>query len=55
MVYESTDRTFKWNGGYKGTGQLLPPGTYAYVVRYKSEYHPEDGIQEARGGVVLVR
>lgn len=55
MVYESTDRTFKWNGAYKGSGQLLPAGTYAYVVKYKSEYHPEDGIQEARGGVVLVR
>jgi gliding motility-associated-like protein len=56
MVYESTDRTFKWNGGYKGnSGQLLPAGTYAYVVKYKSEYHPEDGIQEKRGGVVLMR
>ena len=56
MVYESTDRTFKWNGGYKGnSGQLLPAGTYAYVVKYKSEYHPEDGVQEKRGGVVLMR
>ncbi len=55
MVYESSNRSFKWNGAYKGSGQLLPAGTYAYVVRYRSEYHPEDGIQEFRGGVVLMR
>jgi large repetitive protein len=56
MVYESTDRTFQWNGGYKGNaGQLVPAGTYAYVVRYRSEDFPDQGIKEKRGGVVLIQ
>ena len=56
MVYQSTARDFAWNGGYKGnTGQILPPGTYAYVVRYRSRYFPDQGIKEKRGGVVLLQ
>ncbi|WP_276369666.1 PKD domain-containing protein [Chryseolinea sp. H1M3-3] len=56
MIYQSPERDFKWNGGYNNNlGQLLPPGTYSYVVRYKSSYRPEEGIQEKRGGVVLLR
>ena len=56
MVYQSTARNFAWNGGYKGnTGQILPPGTYAYVVRYRSRYFPDQGIKEKRGGVVLLQ
>jgi gliding motility-associated-like protein len=56
MVYKSEDRQFRWNGGYNNnSGQLLPAGTYSYVVRYKSSYRPELGIQEKRGGVVLLR
>jgi large repetitive protein len=56
MVYESTSREFTWNGGYKGSkGQILPAGTYAYVVRYRSRYFPDEGIQEKRGGVVLLQ
>jgi hypothetical protein len=55
MVYQSTSRDFAWNGGYKGGGQILPPGTYAYVVRYRSRYFPDQGIKEKRGGVVLLQ
>jgi gliding motility-associated-like protein len=56
MIFQSPERDFKWNGGYNNNlGQLLPPGTYSYVVRYKSSYRPEEGIQEKRGGVVLLR
>lgn len=56
MVFYSNDRNFRWNGGYNNNpSQLLPPGTYTYVVKYKSSYRPEDGILEKRGGVVLVR
>ncbi|MBL7856093.1 MAG: gliding motility-associated C-terminal domain-containing protein [Cyclobacteriaceae bacterium] len=56
MVYQSSDRDFRWNGGYKNNGgQLLPAGTYTYVVRYKSSYRPEEGTKEKRGGVMLVR
>jgi len=56
MVFSSNDKAFRWNGGYNNNAsQLLPPGTYTYVVKYKSSYRPEDGIQEKRGGVVLLR
>jgi PKD repeat protein len=55
-VYESKDRDFKWNGGYKNnSGQPLPGDTYTYLVRYVSHYHPERGVQELRAGVVLLR
>lgn len=56
MVYESDDINFAWNGGYKNNvNQLLPGGTYSYVVRYKIEDQPGKGVQEKRGGVVLLR
>jgi gliding motility-associated-like protein len=56
MIFQSPERDFRWNGGYNNNlGELAPPGTYSYVVRYKSSYRPEEGIQEKRGGVVLLR
>ncbi len=56
MVFQSKDSNFRWNGGYNNNvAQLLPAGTYTYVVKYKSVYRPQDGIQEKRGGVLLVR
>jgi gliding motility-associated-like protein len=56
MIFQSPSRDFKWNGGYNNdAGQPLPPGTYTYVVKYKSIYRPTEGIQERRGGVVLLR
>src|SRR5690606_8321614 len=54
MVYQSNDRLFRWNGGYNNNfSQLLPAGTYTYVVKYRSIY--EEEIQERRGGVVSMR
>jgi large repetitive protein len=56
MIFSSTDRNFRWNGGYNNNlSRPLPPGTYSYVVKYKSSYRPEEGIREKRGGVVLLR
>lgn len=56
MVYSSTDRHFKWNGGYNNNaGQPLPPGTYSYVIKYVSSFRPDLGQQEKRGGVALLR
>jgi large repetitive protein len=52
MVYESTNANFTWNGT-SSRGELLPAGTYTYVVKYKSSFRDETG--ETRGGVVLVR
>jgi gliding motility-associated-like protein len=54
LIHQSTDINFRWNGGYKNNAsQLLPAGTYTYIVKYKSLYG--GGIREQRGGVVLVR
>lgn len=56
MVYSSTDRFFKWNGGFNNDiGRPSPPGTYSYVVQYVSAFRPSDGVQEKRGGVALIR
>ncbi|MEY4930244.1 MAG: hypothetical protein RI909_968, partial [Bacteroidota bacterium] len=56
LVFESTDRNFKWNGGYNNNaGQPLPGGTYAYIVKYESAFRPDKGVQEKRGGVSLIR
>jgi gliding motility-associated-like protein len=55
LIHQSSELDFRWNGDYKNSGQLVPAGTYTYVVKYKSEYRPQDGIQEQRGVVVLLR
>lgn len=56
LVFQSTDRFFKWNGGYNNNpSQLLPGGSYAYVIRYVSSFEPNLGKQEQRGGVALLR
>jgi gliding motility-associated-like protein len=56
MIFESGERDFRWNGGYNNNpGQPLPAGTYSFVVKYKSSYRPEEGVQEKRGGVALLR
>ena len=56
LVFTSPDRAFRWNGGLNNTlSQPLPGGSYSYVIRYVSSFHPERGIQEHRGGVALLR
>lgn len=55
LVYESKDRNFRWHGDFNGNGSPLPGGTYTYLVRYVSTFHPDLGVQEQRGGVVLLR
>jgi gliding motility-associated-like protein len=56
MVFHSSDINFRWNGGRDNqAAEDLPPGTYSYLVKYQSSYRPQDGVQEYRGGVVLLR
>ena len=41
MVHHTTERDFRWNGGYNNNpGQPLPTGTYTYVVRYRIGFGP---------------
>ncbi len=55
LVYSSNDRNFRWNGTYNNAGGPLPPGTYAYIVKYVSSFRPQDGVREKRGGVALLK
>ncbi len=55
LVYQSSDRKFKWNGNFNNAGLPLPGGMYAYVIKYVSSFEPQQGVQEKHGGVVLVR
>ncbi|MGB4972466.1 MAG: PKD domain-containing protein, partial [Cyclobacteriaceae bacterium] len=55
LVFQSNDRFFKWNGSYNNSGQPLPSGSYAYVIKYVSTFRPELGVQEKRGGVALLK
>jgi large repetitive protein len=56
MIFHSNDRNFRWNGGIDNqAGREVPPGTYSYLVKYQSSYRPQDGIQEYRGGVVVLK
>lgn len=56
LVFTSTDRKFKWNGGMNNSlNQPAPGGSYSYVIRFVSSFRPERGVQEKRGGVALLR
>lgn len=55
MVFQSNNRDFTWDGTYKGNkSNLLPNGTYTYVIKYVGEL-TDAGVQELRGGVMLLR
>ncbi|MEM0939616.1 MAG: PKD domain-containing protein [Bacteroidota bacterium] len=53
LVFRSENRDFRWNGIYRG--QLLPPGTYAYIMKFSSLLEPELGTIEQYGAVTLIR
>lgn len=53
LVYTSNNQDFRWNGIYKGA--LLPPGTYAYILKFSSSLAPELGTIEQYGAVTLIR
>jgi len=56
LVFQSSAADFKWNGGYNNdASRPLPGGTYAWVIQYVSSFRPDDGVQELRGGVLLLR
>lgn len=56
LIYQSDDRYFQWNGGREGdAGVPLPSGAYAYLIQYTSTFRPDEGVQEKRGGVMLLR
>jgi gliding motility-associated-like protein len=56
LVFQSTDLNFEWNGGYGNSlSKPLPLGTYAYIVKYIDKNNEARGVQEQRGGVLLIK
>lgn len=53
LIYQSSQLEFKWDGTFNG--QLVPQGTYAYVMKYTSRYEPERGTFEQQGSVTVIR
>lgn len=53
LVYRSDNKDFRWDGYYKGN--LLPPGTYAYILKFSSSLEPAIGTIEQYGSVTLIR
>jgi gliding motility-associated-like protein len=52
-IYKSNDINFRWNGRLNGT--ILPPGTYAYVMRFTSNIDGSFPPQEQYGSITLIR
>lgn len=56
LVFQSEDLDFQWNGGYANSlSKPLPLGTYAYILKYVDTNNEQRGVQEQRGGVLLIR
>ncbi len=56
MIFQSSDLSFEWNGGYDNDpSRPVPVGTYAYKVQYKASFDDGIGSQEQRGKIVLIR
>ncbi|MFW5762049.1 MAG: gliding motility-associated C-terminal domain-containing protein, partial [Cyclobacteriaceae bacterium] len=53
LIFYSNEPDFTWDGTFNG--KVLPTGTYAYKITFKSETRPERGTIERRGGVTLIR
>lgn len=51
LVYKSNDLKFEWNGIFNR--ELLPAGTYAYVMRFSGKFSAQE--VEQRGGIMLIR
>ena len=53
LVYTANNQDFQWDGIYKGA--LLPPGTYAYIMKFSSSLTTDLGTIEQYGAVTLIR
>lgn len=53
LIYQSSTLEFKWDGTFNG--QLVPLGTYPFIMRFTSRFEPERGIFEQSGAITVVR
>ncbi len=54
LIRKFNSKEFTWDGTTKAGGQV-PVGTYTYLIRYKSEFDPDKGQLEQRGGIMVIR
>lgn len=52
MVFQSSDPAISWNGGYLNGADLLPEGTYFYILKYSFECDNQE--KEMHGTVDMV-
>lgn len=53
LIYQSSSLEFQWDGTVNG--ELVPGGTYPYIMRYTSMFQPERGTFEQTGSVTVIR
>ncbi|MEM9895260.1 MAG: PKD domain-containing protein [Bacteroidota bacterium] len=53
LIYTSQDQNFRWDGIFNGS--LLPPETYAYIIKFTSSLNDSNEVFEQYGSVKLVR
>ncbi len=53
LVFYSDEQTFRWDGVFNGKD--LPPGTFAYIMKFTSREEPELGILVQHGAVTIVK
>lgn len=53
LIYQSNSLEFQWDGTLDG--QIVPLGTYPYIIRFTSRFEPDRGTFEQFGSVVVVR
>ena len=53
LIYQSSMLEFKWDGTFNG--ELVPLGTYPYVMKFTSRFEPEKGTFEQHGSVTVIR
>ena len=54
LIYQSNSLQFQWDGT-SASGELVPQGTYPYIIRFTSLTEPERGVFEQYGSVTVVR
>jgi len=53
LIYQNSSPEFEWDGTFNG--QIVPIGTYPYVIKFRSRFEPERGEFEQRGAVTVIR
>lgn len=53
LMFQSNTLEFSWDGTFNG--ELVPLGTYPYIIRFTSRFEPNRGTFEQTGSVTVVR